>query len=119
MHLYAGIARVYVRRALIAKNQCSSAKAKDVARPLVVRRVETKSLLGTTRGNEGLDQAVWRPRLIATGFHHDGYLESDGRQPQGINRRRVTRHHKTQRFSSGEEAYGRTGLLTKTIVENR
>ena len=87
MNLNARVSSVLIGGALIAKDQSSTAKSKDIPSPLVVGRVKPEGFPRATRGDECLDETVGRPGFVPPGLHHDRYLKSDGGQPERIHGR--------------------------------
>ena len=76
------VAGVLLSGGFIPEYQRTSALIENRRRAVMIGGIKTKSLGGNAGGDEGLDQAIGRPRFVFAGFDDDGRFQGDGGEPE-------------------------------------
>ena len=105
VNLDARVAFPLARRRRRPRRSCPRPQcAQNLSRARVVGRVVAEGLARAARADERLNDPVRRPGLGASRLEHERRLQSDGRDPERVDARRVARQDDAERMRAREEA---------------
>src|SRR5207249_3369094 len=85
VELDVGIVAIGLGGADVAEKHGAVDAIDEGASAAVVGGIETEGFLGQSGGDEGLNDAIGSPRLLAARLEGDGSLQRDGGNPQPVN----------------------------------